>query len=92
MIEVPIPAGCSYASKPRSRANGEVHREYYHHKTNIYCEVLKKGTYSYTIPLLPGYSGAYTLNPAVAECMYFPVINGREEVKRVSINPSYPSP
>lgn len=85
MIEVPVPAGCSYASKVRSRANGEVHREYYTHKTNIYCQSLKKGTYTYTIPLLPRYSGSYTLNPAVAECMYFPVIYGREGVKGVRV-------
>jgi hypothetical protein len=85
MIEVPIPAGCSYASKVRSRANGEVHREYYSHKANIYCEFLRKGTYTYTIPLMPRYSGSYTLNPAVVECMYFPVIYGREAVKRVSV-------
>lgn len=86
MIEVPIPAGCSYASKLRSRANGEVHREYYSHKTNIYSEYLKKGTYTYTIPLLPRYSGTYTLNPAVVQCMYFPVIYGREGVKRVTVS------
>ncbi|MEX1238920.1 MAG: hypothetical protein WEB30_04355, partial [Cyclobacteriaceae bacterium] len=85
MIEVPVPAGCSYASKARSRANGEVHREYYSHKTNIYCQFLKKGTYTYTIPLLPRYSGSYTLNPTVAECMYFPVIYGREGVKWVRV-------
>lgn len=85
MIEVPIPAGCSYASKEKSRANGEVHREYYSHKTNIYCEFLKKGTYTYTIPLLPRYSGSYTLNPAVVECMYFPVLYGREGVRRVKV-------
>lgn len=86
MIEVPIPAGCSYESKPQTRANGEVHREYYNHKTNLYCQYLKKGTYVYTIPLLPRYSGRYTINPAVAECMYFPVIYGRDSIKRVVID------
>ncbi len=86
MIEVPIPAGCSYASKPQTRANGEVHREYYNHKTNIYCQYLKKGTYSYTIPLLPRYSGSYALNPALVECMYFPVLYGREGMKKVTVD------
>lgn len=85
MIEVPIPAGCSYREKPQPRTNGEVHREYYHHKTNIYCKYLKKGTYVYTIELLPRYSGNYTLNPAVVECMYFPTIYGRETAKDVKI-------
>ncbi len=85
MIEVPIPAGCSYASRPQSNAAGEVHREYHHHKVNIYCEHLEKGTYTYRIPLLPRFTGSYTLNPAVASCMYFPVLTGREGLKRVKI-------
>lgn len=85
MIEVPIPAGCSYESKPQARTNGEVHREYYNHKTNIYCQFLKKGTYTYTISLLPRYSGNYTINPAVVECMYFPVIYGREGLKKTIV-------
>lgn len=85
MIEVPIPAGCYYESKSQLRTNGEVHREYYNNKTNIYCQYLKKGKYTYTISLLPRYSGSYTLNPAVVECMYFPTIYGREGMKRVKV-------
>lgn len=85
MIEVPIPAGCSYQSKDQQRSNGEVHREYYNHKTNIYCKYLKKGRYNYTIKLLPRYSGTYTLNPAVAQCMYFPTLYGREGIKQITI-------
>lgn len=85
MIEVPIPAGCSYQSKPQKRMNGEVHREYYNHKTNIYCQYLKKGKYNYSIELLPRYSGKYSLNPAVVECMYFPILYGREGMKVVSV-------
>jgi uncharacterized protein YfaS (alpha-2-macroglobulin family) len=85
MIEVPIPAGCYYESKSQSRANGEVHREYYNHKTSIYCQYLKKGKYTYSISLLPRYSGHYTINPAVAECMYFPTINGNDEIRKVGI-------
>jgi uncharacterized protein YfaS (alpha-2-macroglobulin family) len=85
MIEVPIPAGCSYGNKNRSRAHGEVHREYEYHKTNIYCEVLKPGYYRYTIDLMPRFTGSYTLNPAVVESMYFPTQFGRNEIERVRI-------
>lgn len=85
MIEVPIPAGCSYQSKPQGRMNGEVHREYYNHKANIYCQYLKKGKYNYSIELLPRYSGKYSLNPAVIECMYFPTLYGREGMKVVIV-------
>ena len=85
MIEVPVPAGCSYSGKLQPRLNGEVHREYFHNKVNIFCRYLKKGIYDYSIDLLPRYSGKYTLNPALVECMYFPTIYGRETVKWVEI-------
>lgn len=85
MIEVPIPAGCSYQRKSGSSTNGEIHREHYMDKTNIYCRFLKKGIYQYTIYLLPRFSGNYTLNPAVAESMYFPVLHGQNEIKSVVI-------
>lgn len=86
MIEVPVPAGCSYQSKNGSRSNGEVHREHYNNKTNIYCRFLKKGTYQYSIFLLPRFSGSYTVNPAVVESMYFPVLHGNNEIKSVRID------
>jgi uncharacterized protein YfaS (alpha-2-macroglobulin family) len=85
MIEVPIPAGCSYDSKTQGKVNGEVHREYYLHKTNIYCEFLKRGVYRYEISVIPRYTGSYTLNPAVAECMYLPTMYGRNEISRAAI-------
>jgi alpha-2-macroglobulin len=85
MIDVPIPSGCSYENKPQSRKNGEVHRESYSYKTSIFCQALKQGYYQYEISLIPRYKGSYTLNPARAELMYFPVIHGNETVKRVEI-------
>lgn len=85
MINIPIPAGCSYNSKNQSWSGGEVHREYDLHETRIYCERLRAGIYHYTIDLLPRYKGKYHLNPAKAEWMYFPVIYGRDEMKNVAI-------
>lgn len=85
MISVPIPAGCSYSEKTKLRTNGEVHREYDVHETRIYAERLKVGTYTYKIPLLPRYNGQYTLNPAKAEWMYFPIKFGRNEGTVVKI-------
>ena len=81
MIEVPIPAGCSYRDKPQSWRNNEVHREYFKHKVSIFCTKLTKGTYTFSIPLLPKFTGSYQLNPAKAEMMYFPVFYGREGMK-----------
>jgi TonB-dependent SusC/RagA subfamily outer membrane receptor len=86
MIEVPIPAGCSYENKLSSFFGVETHREYFKNKTSIFCTKLKQGKYTFSINLMPRYSGRYTLNPAKAEMMYFPVFFGREQLKRIAIN------
>lgn len=65
--------------------NNEVHREYFKNKVSIFCSSLSKGKHEFTISLLPRYTGAYTLNPAKAEMMYFPIFNGREALKKVNI-------
>lgn len=85
MIEIPIPAGCSYENKMQSFWGVETHREYFKHKTSIFCAKLKKGSYSFTVQLMPRYSGNYVLNPAKAEMMYFPVFFGREGMKRIGV-------
>jgi hypothetical protein len=88
MLEVPIPAGCSYHSKPQEEGYSEAYREYYKEKTNIYCETLPPGTYTYEIELEPRFTGEYYLNPAKAELMYFPVFKGINEGRRVAISES----
>jgi hypothetical protein len=86
MLEVPIPAGCSYNDKKQTYYwGGYEHREYAREKTNFYFTFLGLGTYKYEIELLPRYSGKYTLNPAKIEQMYFPTFFGRNEKKRVEI-------
>jgi TonB-dependent SusC/RagA subfamily outer membrane receptor len=85
MIEIPIPAGCSYESKEQNYDGLEVHREYFKDKVSIFCRKLKQGNYTFTISLMPRYDGVYTLNPAKAELMYFPVFYGREGMKKVVI-------
>lgn len=85
MIEVPIPAGCSYQSKETAYWGIETHREYFKEKTAIFCTKLKQGKYEFEINLMPRYSGSYNLNAAKAELMYFPVFFGREAIKTVNI-------
>lgn len=85
MVEIPIPAGCSYNDKNRGWGNNEVHREYFKNKTSIFCSSLKKGKYTFEISLLPRFTGTYHLNPAKAEMMYFPVFYGREGMKLVRV-------
>jgi len=85
IIEIPIPAGCSYQNKYRGYNHYEVYREYFKEKVAIFCEKLPKGEYKYTINLMPRYSGQYILNPAKAEMMYFPVINSNNDMKKIDI-------
>lgn len=85
MLEIPIPAGCSYQEKNQSWTNYEIHREYFENKVSIFCQQLPKGKYTFEVQLLPRYSGTYTINPAKAELMYFPVFYGRTPVKSILI-------
>ncbi|QJB32417.1 carboxypeptidase-like regulatory domain-containing protein [Chitinophaga oryzae] len=85
MIEIPIPAGCSYAAKAQSYAHGEVHREHFKQKVSIFCGHLPKGKHTFTVSLMPRYSGTYHLNPAKASLMYFPTFFGRTGMKQVII-------
>lgn len=83
MIEVPIPAGCSYDKKAVQRFG--VYTEYFKNRANFYCESMKTKTYKFEIELQPRYTGKYTLNPAKVELMYFPTFYSNEVVKRVYI-------
>ncbi|MFZ5941347.1 MAG: hypothetical protein ACOYXB_12320, partial [Bacteroidota bacterium] len=85
MLSVPIPAGCSYGEQVSDRWSGP-HYEYYKDHAGIFFSYLEPGTYHYTIELVPRYTGSYTLNPAVAEWMYFPVKYGRNSIRRVRID------
>jgi uncharacterized protein YfaS (alpha-2-macroglobulin family) len=84
MIQVPIPAGCSYDVKTK-RAYGEAHREYYKNQVNIYFNRLNRGNHTFEFELMPKYTGSFTLNPAKAEPMYLPLMYGNNEVKKVKI-------
>ena len=84
MIEVPIPAGCSYEEK-RQYYYPEVHREHFPNKVNIFCSQLNIGKYEFEIKLMPRFTGNYNLNPAKAEMMYFPIFYGRTDLKNVKI-------
>lgn len=84
MLEVPIPAGCSYASK-QSRRWDEAHREYFKERVNIYFHSLQPGHYTKTIDVVPRFTGRLTINPARMEQMYFPIFYGRNAVKKVTV-------
>jgi len=65
-----------------------MHREYRKDKVILFIEKMGKGEYSYEIELEPRYSGSYSLNPAKAELMYFPVFYGRNNIKNLTIKSS----
>ncbi|MCB0555039.1 MAG: hypothetical protein KDD02_15925 [Phaeodactylibacter sp.] len=85
MLEVPIPAGCSYFREPNGHRGVEVHREYFRHQTAIFCERLEPGRYEFVIELEPRFTGQFILNPAKAKLMYFPVFFGRTGVGKVAV-------
>jgi alpha-2-macroglobulin len=84
MLEIPIPAGCSYDSK-NAFYRSSAHMEFFRDHVSLFFENLGPGSYSWDIDLLPRYSGRYTLNPAKAELMYFPTFSSNNEMKRVEI-------
>ena len=60
-------------------------QEYYKEKVAVFCNKLRKGTHTFTVRLLPRYTGSYHLNPARAELMYYPVFHGRNEMKKCGV-------
>ena len=82
-MEIPIPAGCNYASKNNS--DWKLYKEYFKNKVMLFSESLTKGSHQFEIELEPRYSGTYTLNPAKASLMYYPVFFGRNEMKKLII-------
>jgi hypothetical protein len=84
MLEVPIPGSCSYNDK-RQDWTKETHREYFKEKTVIFCENLKAGIHTFTVSLLPRFTGKFVLNPAQVSLMYVPVVNANTELKVVRV-------
>jgi alpha-2-macroglobulin len=83
MIQAPIPAGCNYAAKKNN--DWKLYKGFYKDRVIVFAESLAKGVHEFEIELEPRYRGYYTLNPAKAELMYYPIFFGRNEMKRVEI-------
>lgn len=86
MLEIPIPGACSYADKRIHYSNYESHREYHKDRVEIFCQKLSKGKHTFSINLLPRFTGTYILNPAQVSLMYFPVVNANTALKKVIVN------
>ncbi|HUW07380.1 MAG TPA: alpha-2-macroglobulin family protein [Williamwhitmania sp.] len=84
MLEIPIPAGCSYDdNQPWGR--GECYREKFKDHVAVFFSSLSPGVYDVEIKLIPRFTGRFTLNPARAELMYFPIFFGREGLKKITV-------
>ena len=84
MIEIPIPGSCSYGDKRQSRGK-ETHREYFKEKTVIFCENLKAGMHTFSVSLLPRFTGKFFQNPTQVSLMYLPVVNANTDMKIVKV-------
>lgn len=84
MVEVPIPGGSSYESK-NGYFRGSCHTEFYKNHISIFFDSLRPGNYEFEIELLPRYTGKYTINPAKAELMYFPLFSSNNALKQIVI-------
>jgi hypothetical protein len=84
LLEVPIPAGCSYGPAP-ARHPLETHRENLRHQAGIFIDQLPIGRHTFRVALQPHYRGQYSLNPARAELVYFPTKFRRTGSKQVKV-------
>ncbi len=94
-LEIPIPAGCTYAEKPTNsnswnnryewHRSYEVHREYFRDRIVIYYENIPAGTYDLNFKLECRFKGTYTVNNALMENMYFPQLNGYNALQSIRI-------
>ena len=84
MLSCPIPAGCSYEDDFTWRA-GESGREQYRDRVNIYFDRVSAGKHEIKIKLNERYPGRYTVNPAQAKLIYFPVFNGNGKMQVVEL-------
>ncbi|MEM9837456.1 MAG: alpha-2-macroglobulin family protein, partial [Bacteroidota bacterium] len=85
LLEIPIPAGCSYRNRTESKGPYAVHREYRKDRVAIFFDRLPRGEYTYRVALEPRFAGQYALNPARIEMQYLPVVHGNNGLKEVRI-------
>jgi len=84
VIEIPVPAGFSYSTR-ESMVRGEAHREFHRDHVAIFIRHTDPGRRSFTVELMPRFTGTFTANPAKVSLMYFPTIFSNEGVGKVKI-------
>lgn len=87
MVEIPIPAGCSYAKKWNGTLPGETYREYRYDRVIVYFEKLPQGKYTIDIPLQNRFEGEFNIPPSRAAMMYYTEAAGYEKAKKYVLAP-----
>ncbi len=72
VIEVPIPAGCVFGTKIQSESMYETHREYQTDRVLIFSDELAFGYHTFTIVLVPRFTGSFYTAPARSALMFYP--------------------
>ncbi len=83
MVEIPIPAGCSYSDKNNLN---EYFPQFTKDKVSLFLPKVTKKPFEFKVLLEARYNGTFTINPARASLMYYPVFYGQEDLKKVNIN------
>ena len=76
LLEVPLPAGCSFADRNEARGAHAVHRTYARDRVAIFVDRLPPGTHTYRVALEPRFTGRYYRNPARVSLQYQPAVLG----------------
>lgn len=85
LMEIPIPAACSYGGDlPQTNANEE-HRKKYDHMTSIACRNLSAGRHKFYIQLIPRFEGSFSVLPASVGLMYYPDVTYYSPSKKVEV-------
>lgn len=84
MLDVPIPAGCTYTEQQTRGI--ETHREAFRNKCVFYFEHLPKGKHTFTVSLEVRFAGSFHVNPVRLGSMYFKQIETFNNSQRLQSN------
>lgn len=85
LMEIPIPASCSYGGNlPQTNVNEE-YRKKYDHMTAIACRNLSAGRHKFYIQLIPRFEGTFSVLPASIGLMYYPDVTYYAPSKKVEV-------
>lgn len=85
LLELPIPAGCSYGGQVPKQYAKEEFRKNYKHKTAIACRNLPIGKHQFEVYLIPRFEGTYNMPPASAGLMYFPDVSSYTDASAIKV-------